>query len=105
MTRDDEPAIEVEVLAIDGAAPPPPGNANGTPDALYQDESDAAASHTRAHWQSWPGQVRTLHPLWWPVLMVGGCILLALFLTLGLCVAILFTVYRIVRGFLRALFG
>ena len=105
MTRDDEPAIEVEVLEIDGAAPPPPGDATGRPDEIYQADDNPAGGHTWARWQRWPGQVRTLHPLWWPVLMIGGGILLALFLTLGLCAAILYAVYRIVRGGLRALFG
>ncbi len=105
MTRDDEPAIEVEVLEIDGAAPPPPRDADGNPDMLYQDDDDAEARRTWAGWQNWPGQVRTLHPLWWPLLVVGGGFVLALFLTLGLCLGVLFVAYRIVRGLLRALFG
>jgi hypothetical protein len=102
MPHDDEPAIEVEVIAIDGAAPPP---ATGAAAADARHPDDATSAPAWAHWQGWPGQVRRLHPLWWPVLIVGGGILLVIFLTAGLCAALLFTVYRIVRGLLRALFG
>ena len=103
MPQDREPAIEVEVLEIDGAAPPPPRAASGALDGI-DDGDDSRPGHSWTNWQRWPGQVRTLHPLWWPVLIVGGGILLAGFLALGVLLGVLFIIYRIVRGLLRALF-
>jgi hypothetical protein len=101
MNRDDEPAIEVEVIEIDGVVPPPKSAAA---DGSYPDD-ESANSQTWTHWQSWPSQARNLHPLWWPVLIVAGGILLAVFLTAGLLLGVLFVIYRIVRDLLRALFG
>ena len=105
MIRDNEPAIEVEVLEIDGAAPPPPKDPAGalTRDAT-DDDDDSPSGHPWTNWQRWPGHARTLHPFWWPLLIVGGGIVLALFLILGLCAAVLVVIYRIIRGLLRALF-
>jgi len=103
MTRDDEPPIEVEVLEIDGAAPPPPRDTAGVPEELYQDD-DSAPGHAWTNWQRWPGQARQLHPFWWPVLIVGGFVLLALFLTVGLVLGVVFLLLRIVRNLFRAVF-
>jgi len=103
MTRDNEPAIEVEVLEIDGAAPPPPKDPAGASDR-GTDDDDSPSGHTWTNWQRWPGQVRTLHPFWWPVLIVGGGIALAVILTLGVCAAVLVVIWRIVRALLRTLF-
>ena len=102
MTHDDEPAIEVEVLAIDGAAPPPPRPASATTDEPYH--ANVESGRTWSHGQKWPGHVRQMHPLWWPLLIIGGGILLVLFLTAGLVLGILVAVFRIVRSLLRALF-
>ena len=73
---------------------------------MHDDDGDDEASGGQkwTNWQRWPGQVRTLHPLWWPVLIVGGGILLAVVLTIGALAAALLLVYRIVREVLRALF-
>jgi hypothetical protein len=103
MTRNDEPAIEVEVLEIDGAAPPPPTVAAATDEEIYQDD-DSTGGHPWTNWQRWPAQARHLHPFWWPVLIIGGCALLALFLTAGLVLGVLFIIYRIVRNLFRAVF-
>jgi hypothetical protein len=102
MPRNHQPAIEVEVLEIDGSTPPPP---RPPPDPLADDDAqdDSRSGQSWTNWQRWPGQVRMLHPLWWPVLIVGGGILLAVFLTIGLCAAALLVIYRIVRGLLRGL--
>jgi hypothetical protein len=101
MNRDDEPAIEVEVIAIDGAAPPPKTDAA---DGIYPDDGPPGGQ-AWTHWQSWPSQARNLHPLWWPVIIVAGGILLVVFLTAGLLLGVLFVIYRIVRDLLRVLFG
>jgi len=103
MNRDNEPAIEVEVIEIDGA-PPPPKPSTGAADGIYH-EDDSPGGHAWTNWQRWPAQARHLHPLWWPLLIVGGGILLVAFLALGVCLGILVAIYRIVRGLLRALFG
>ena len=108
MTPDNEPPIEVEVIEIDGAAPPPPGHTPVTSAAIEagdDDDDDLRSGHTWTNWQRLPGQARMLHPLWWPVLVVGGGILLAVVLTIVACVAVLLVIYRIVRGIFRALFG
>ncbi|MEI7909826.1 MAG: hypothetical protein WCK77_09345 [Verrucomicrobiota bacterium] len=102
MTRDNEPAIEVEVVEIDGAAPPPKPVAGAMRDPDGDDESGGRQKWT--NWQGWPGQVRTLHPLWWPLLIVAGGAVLALVLTIGVLAMLLLLAYRIVRGVLRALF-
>ena len=101
MNRDDEPAIEVEVIEIDGSAPVPKAAAAAGSDP----DDDSARGQTWTNWQRWPSQARNLHPLWWPVLIVAGGILLAVFLTAGLLLGVLFVIYRIVRDLLRALFG
>ena len=95
MAPDSDPVIEAEVLEIDGKAPPPPRDpaARATPSGPWTD------------WQRWPGQVRTIHPLWWPVILVVGGVLLFLILTVGLAVAVLVTLFRLIRAVLRALFS
>jgi hypothetical protein len=97
MAPDPDPILEAEVLEIDGKAPPIPD-----PSAR---PSPTRGSASWKNWQHWPGQVRTIHPLWWPVILVAGGILLFLILTLGLVVAVLVTIFRILRSLLRALFS
>jgi hypothetical protein len=84
--------IEVEVLEIDGVAPAPPKE---TPQsqAEWQD------------WRQWGGRVRRLDSRWWPLWVVLGGIALFLALTVGLVLGLLYTVFRIIRGFFRAIFG
>jgi len=108
MTRDNEPAIEVEVVAIDGSAPPPPGHARvptAGSDSSDDDDDDARVVHSWANWQRRPGQAQMLHPFWWPVFIVGGGLLLAVILAIGVCVVVLVVIYQIVRGLLRAVFS
>ncbi len=105
-----EPIIEAEVLEIDGKVPPPP-LANARPSATLRRSDDddepgqAARARPWAEWQRWPGQARTLNPLWWPVILVVGSLLLGLLLTLGLFVAIIIAIFRLLRALLRALFA
>ena len=105
---DPDPVIEVEVIEIDGKVPPPP-NLNARPATSLrrgaEDEDASSSGHPWTNWQRWPGQARNLNPLWWPVLIVGGGILLVVFLTVGLALGVLFVIYRIVRTVLGALFG
>jgi len=113
MPRDNEPAIEVEVLEIDGEAPPPPRDPASAMARIHDDADDIdddnnnsgqAPNPTSANWHSWPRQLRTLPPWYLPLLIIGGTILLGLILTLGVLVAALILIYRIVRGLLRSLF-
>jgi len=104
MPRDEEPAIEVEILEIDGAAPPPPRNPATGLTGMHGDAHESSPSHPSANWQGWPGQIRTL-PAWcWPLLIVAGALLLGLVLVLGVLAAVVVLIYRIIRGLLRALF-
>lgn len=108
MARDPDPVIEAEVIEIDGKAPLPPGPGTrpGSPSRRDSDDADeTGAGHPWTSWQRWPGQVRSISPWWWPVLIVAGGILLGLLLTLGLIVGALFVIFRILRAVLRALFG
>jgi hypothetical protein len=102
MPHDDEPAIEVEVIAIDGVTPAPHQTTGGAV-GVHHSHDGSAPSHTWTAWQRWPSLARHLHPLWWPVLIVGGCILLVLILTTILVFGILAAIYRLIRGLLRAL--
>ncbi|KAB2638036.1 MAG: hypothetical protein DVB26_08660 [Verrucomicrobia bacterium] len=104
MPRDNEPAIEVEVLEIDGAAPPPPRDPAAAALAGIDIDDTSPPGHSAANWQRWPGQIRTLPAWWWPLLIIGGTFLLVVMLTLGVLAAALLLVYRMVRGLLRALF-
>lgn len=93
MTMTDEPqAIEVEVLEIDGAAPPAKVETGGE-------------SQTRQPWDNWQGRVRQLDSRWWPLWVVLGTIALVLMLTVGVVLGAIFLIFRIIRGFLRMLVG
>jgi hypothetical protein len=88
----EQQAIEVEVVEIDGVAPLP---------VTPEHESDPRKEWQ--DWQKWQGRVRKLDMRWWPLWVVLGAILFILLLTVGLALAILFAIYRIIIGFLRGL--
>jgi len=94
--------IEVEVVAIDGVAPVP---------ASHPHEEEAARSAGAGNgsgwndWRNWQGRVRTLDSRWWPLWVVLGIILVFLLLTVGVVVGFFYVIYRIIIGFLKALFG
>lgn len=83
-------AIEVEVLEIDGAVP------------LAKDEP-TRDSETGQPWQNWQGRVRQLDSRWWPLWVILGVIAVALLLTVGVFLGIIFLIFRIIRGFIRAM--
>lgn len=78
--------IEVEVVEIDGVAP----TIHGAPPA-------PAA-------QSWQGRIRMLDARWWPLWVLLGAIAIALLLTVGLVIAVIFVIFRILNAIGRALF-
>ena len=96
MTNEPQ-SIEVEVVEIDGAAPP----------ARYESR-DEPQPQSRPQWQDWQqqwqGRVRTLDSRWWPLWVVLGGIAVVLLLTFGLVFAVLFLIFRIISGFFRAIF-
>jgi sensor domain CHASE-containing protein len=86
-------AIEVEVVEIDGAAPP----------ARFETPE---ASAPRPSWQTdWQGRVRKLDSRWWPLWVLLGAVAVVLLLTVGLVLGIVFVIFRILRGIIRAIFG
>ncbi len=84
-------AIEVEVVEIDGITP--------APRPEFQ-----ADSSPRQPWSNWQGQIRQLDSRWWPLWVVLGTVVVVLLLTVGVFLGILFLIFRIIRGALRAVF-
>ena len=84
-------AIEVEVVEIDGAAPP----------AKMDRPEDASPPPS---WQmNWQGRARKLDRRWWPLWVLLGTVAVVLLLTVGLVLGIIFVIFRILRGLIRAL--
>ena len=78
--------IEVEVVEIDGVAP----TTHGAPPAPTA--------------QNWQGRIRTLDARWWPLWVLLGTLAIAILLTVGLVIAVIFVIFRILNGIGRALF-
>ncbi|OYU43347.1 MAG: hypothetical protein CFE44_18910 [Burkholderiales bacterium PBB4] len=76
--------IEMEVLAIDDAAPPHP-----KPET--QPEPDPA-------WRQWQGRVKRLDARWWPLWVVLGVIVVFLVLTVGVVFGAILLIVKIVSG-------
>lgn len=94
---DREDAIEVEVIAIDGQAPP---NREALPPSGEGRTMDAG-------WQAWQrqfgGRIRALDTRWWPLWILLGILAGAVVLTLGVVLGVLYLIFRIVRAVLVAL--
>lgn len=88
MTQESQ-AIEVEVVEIDGAAPP----------AKVEPQEQAPRQ-----WQNWQGRIRTLDARWWPLWVLLGAIGVVLLLTVGLVIGIVFVILQILGALLRAIF-
>ena len=98
-TMNHEPqAIEVEIVEIDGIAPP----------AKF-DRSDASSSdpsgREQPKWKQWRGRVQQLDSRWWPLWVILGAIMIVLLLTVGLFLGIIFVIFLALRGIARAIFG
>ena len=91
MTNEPQ-AIEVEVVEIDGAVP------------LAKVDSQKETPRSRQDWQNWQGRVRQLDSRWWPLWVLLGAIAVVLLLTVGLVIGIVFVIFRILGGILRAIF-
>ena len=83
-------AIEVEVVEIDGAAPP-----------AKVDRKEQAPRQG----QNWQGRIRKLDSRWWPLWVLLGAIGVVLLLTVGLVVGIVLVIWRILSRIVRPIFG
>jgi hypothetical protein len=83
--------LEAEVLEIDGKQPPPPHQ----PEPSRHDDP----------WQAMRGRVVKLDRRWWPLWVLLGIIALGLALTVGVVVAAVVIVFKIVGGVFRLLLG
>jgi hypothetical protein len=86
--------IEVEVVEIDGVAP------------AVTPTHDASPAGSRGEWQDWrhwQGRVSRLDSRWWPLWVFLGIIALALFLTVGLVVGVIFLIVRLCLNLIRAI--
>lgn len=90
MTQDTQ-SIEVEVVEIDGAVPT----------AKFEAREETPAGQP---WQDWQGRVRSLDSRWWPLWVILGAVAIALLLTVGLVIGVIFVIFRILNAIGRALF-
>lgn len=89
-------AIEVEIVEIDGMAPPP---------SLAKGREEVPQwSGSPDPWRGWQGRIRTLDARWWPLWLFLGIVALALMLTLGVVIGAVWLIFRIVTGFFRSIF-
>ena len=90
MMTTESQAIEVEVVEIDGTAPP----------AKFETRSDLPP---RQPWQNWQNRVRRLDSRWWPLWVFLGSIAVVLLLTVGLVIGVIVVIYKILKGILNAI--
>lgn len=94
--------IEVEVVEIDGAPPPPSLR-------VPHDVPDSASSRHARHsgtgfeWNIWNKRVRRLDPRWWPLWTLLGIMLIVLLATVGLVIGVVFITYQAIRLMLHGL--
>lgn len=91
MTNESQ-AIDVEVVEVDGITPP----------ARFEPREEKPQ---RPPWQQWQGRVRTLDSRWWPLWVFLGVITVALLLTFGVVIGLIFVILRIIKGILKTIFG
>jgi hypothetical protein len=87
MNTTESQAIEVEVLEIDGSAPQPTFASEPPPKS--------------APWMQWQGRIRQLDRRWWPLWVLLGGVALSLLLTLGLVVAVILLILKLLQGIAR----
>lgn len=92
MTQESQ-TIEVEVVQIDGVAPV----------ARTFEAADEVPAPQARPWQHWQGQVRRLDSRWWPLWVVLGAVALVLLLTVGLVIAVVYVILRIIGAVIRAI--
>ncbi|MES2476630.1 MAG: hypothetical protein V4640_12675 [Verrucomicrobiota bacterium] len=91
-TKNDSQPIEVEVLEVDGITVPPRPEVKDAP-------------HQSGPWSQWQGQVTRLDSRWWPLWVILGVLGVALLLTFGLVLGVIYLVFRVIFGIARLIFG
>lgn len=91
--KQDEPALEVEVVEIDGVA------------VDSQPQREIPEKDRRVDWQSWQGKIRMLDKRWAPLWIVLGFIAVILIVAIGMCVAVFAVAYWMLKTILRAIFS
>ena len=90
--KNDSQAIEVEILEVDGVTVQPRPEKE---DAPRQD----------APWRQWQGQLTRLDSRWWPLWVILGVLAVALLLTVGVVIGVIYLFFRILAAIGRTLFG
>lgn len=93
----DREVREIEVEVVDADVVEPRGVLRGSPAAAERGAEDWK------EWRHWQGRAKTLDLRWWPLWLVLGGIAVFLLLTLGLVIAVIYGVLRLVGWMLRAL--
>lgn len=99
--------IEVEVVEIDGATPIVAHSRPRTDTGMdFEDEASPTSQGFRGRdWQQWQGRIRTLDSRWWPLWVLLGIIAVFLLLTLGVVIATIYLVLRVIRKIIRLITG
>lgn len=98
-----ETPIEVEVLEIDGQSPPPAGTRQAEAGLRSWDETEGSTVGSPFTWHLPQLTHRGIHPFWWPLILIGGMIVVALVLTVGLAIFIAAVILRTLLRIIRAL--
>ncbi len=83
--------IEAEVVEIDGVAVEP---------RTVRGETRSEGGR-RIDWSVWQGRVKRLDARWWPLWLVLGFVTLVVAVVVGMCVAVVFVVWRILKAILN----
>jgi hypothetical protein len=98
MPQESEP-FEVEVVAIDGAAPATSKDPQTPP--------PKPSSEPLTPWQKWQRRLSflaKLSPRWWPLWTLLGIIASVLLLAAGLVIGVLYLIYYLFKSIIRILF-
>ncbi len=90
--NNESQAIEVEVVEVDGVTKPP---------QVERSEEKRPLENLR----ELQGRALSLNSHWWPLWVLLGIIVVILALTVGVVFAIIFVIFRSLRGIKRALIG
>lgn len=88
--------IEVEIVGEDAEAPI-------VSRAEAEDGGGGRRDDEWREWRHWQGRAKTLDLRWWPLWVVLGTIAVFLLLTLGLVIAVVYGVLKLVGRVLRML--
>ncbi len=93
-TTKESQAIEVEVVEVDGI----------TVTDRPQAAGESPPLRTGSDWHQWQGRVMKLDSRWWPLWVFLGIIVVALLMTFGVVIGLIFVIYRMIRAILEAIF-